>query len=75
MAFADGGWTVGDHLVADIGGGWAAGLRTIWIDRGRGPAKSPRRTTSSWTCFRRWRFSSQTGDRPGGRDGVSRGSC
>ncbi|MEU8272121.1 HAD family hydrolase [Sphaerisporangium sp. NPDC049002] len=31
---ADGGWMVGDHLVADIGGGRAAGLRTIWIDRG-----------------------------------------
>ncbi|GAA4208311.1 hypothetical protein GCM10022252_73290 [Streptosporangium oxazolinicum] len=29
-----GGWMVGDHLVADIGGGQAAGLRTIWIDRG-----------------------------------------
>ncbi|MGS2645773.1 HAD family hydrolase [Streptosporangium sp. G12] len=28
------GWMVGDHLVADIGGGQAAGLRTIWIDRG-----------------------------------------
>ncbi|GAA4225169.1 FMN phosphatase YigB (HAD superfamily) [Streptosporangium album] len=25
---------VGDNLVADIGGGQAAGLRTIWIDRG-----------------------------------------
>ncbi|MEU7990103.1 HAD family hydrolase [Streptosporangium canum] len=28
-----GGWMIGDHLVADIGGGQAAGLRTIWIDR------------------------------------------
>jgi len=34
---ADGGWMVGDHLVADIGGGCAAGLRTIWIDRGTWP--------------------------------------
>ncbi|MET8336934.1 HAD family hydrolase [Streptosporangium canum] len=29
-----GGWMVGDHPVADIGGGHAAGLRTVWIDRG-----------------------------------------
>ena len=36
MALEDGGWMVGDHLVADIGGGQAAGLRTIWIDRGPG---------------------------------------
>ncbi|MER5619964.1 HAD family hydrolase [Streptosporangium sp. NPDC002544] len=34
---ADGGWMVGDHLVADIGGGQAAGLRTVWIDRGTWP--------------------------------------
>ncbi|MFF0312922.1 HAD family hydrolase [Streptosporangium sp. NPDC004379] len=34
MDLADGGWMVGDHLVADIGGGRAAGLRTVWIDRG-----------------------------------------
>jgi putative hydrolase of the HAD superfamily len=34
---ADGGWMVGDHLVADIGGGHAAGLRTVWIDRGTWP--------------------------------------
>ncbi|MFI9576043.1 HAD hydrolase-like protein [Microbispora rosea] len=26
-----------DALFADIGGGNAAGLRTIWIDRGRWP--------------------------------------
>lgn len=31
---AGGGWMIGDHLVADIDGGQAAGLRTIWIDRG-----------------------------------------
>jgi HAD superfamily hydrolase (TIGR01662 family) len=36
-SLADGGWMIGDHLVADIGGGQAAGLRTIWIDRGTGP--------------------------------------
>ncbi|MEV6868536.1 HAD family hydrolase [Streptosporangium subroseum] len=34
---ADGGWMVGDHLVTDIGGGQAAGLRTVWIDRGTWP--------------------------------------
>ncbi|MGV9778844.1 HAD family hydrolase [Streptosporangium sp. NPDC003464] len=34
MDLAGGGWMVGDHLVADIGGGRAAGLRTVWIDRG-----------------------------------------
>ncbi|WP_229798175.1 HAD family hydrolase [Planomonospora parontospora] len=36
-ALAGGGWTVGDHLVADIGGGRAASLRTVWIDRGTWP--------------------------------------
>jgi HAD superfamily hydrolase (TIGR01549 family) len=29
-----GGWMIGDNLTADIGGGRAAGLGTIWIDRG-----------------------------------------
>ncbi|MER5318044.1 HAD hydrolase-like protein [Streptosporangium roseum] len=28
---------VGDHLVADIGGGHAAGPRTVWVDRGTWP--------------------------------------
>jgi FMN phosphatase YigB (HAD superfamily) len=32
---AAGGWMVGDSATADIGGGRAAGLRTIWIDHGR----------------------------------------
>ncbi|MFI0718308.1 HAD family hydrolase [Streptomyces sp. NPDC021224] len=31
----DGGWMVGDSPVNDIGGGHAAGLRTIWVDNGR----------------------------------------
>ncbi|MEU4329667.1 HAD family hydrolase [Nonomuraea dietziae] len=31
---ADGGWMVGDRLGADIAGGRAAGLRTIWVNRG-----------------------------------------
>lgn len=32
----DGGraWMVGDNAVNDIGGGRAAGLRTVWVDRG-----------------------------------------
>lgn len=30
---------VGDNLVADIAGGQAAGLRTIWIDRGTWPGQ------------------------------------
>ncbi|MBN6052812.1 HAD family hydrolase, partial [Nonomuraea sp. RK-328] len=29
------GWMIGDSAHADIGGGKAAGLRTVWIDRGR----------------------------------------
>ena len=33
-SLANGGWMVGDHPVADIGGGQTAGLRTVWIDRG-----------------------------------------
>ncbi|MGJ6970174.1 HAD family hydrolase [Streptosporangium sp. G11] len=37
MSLADGGWMVGDHPVADIGGGRAAGLRTVWVDRGTRP--------------------------------------
>ncbi|MEU6720082.1 HAD family hydrolase [Nonomuraea sp. NPDC046802] len=32
----DGGWMVGDNPDADIAGGRAAGLGTIWIDRGLG---------------------------------------
>jgi putative hydrolase of the HAD superfamily len=30
-----GGWMVGDHPTADIGGGAAAGLSTAWLHRGR----------------------------------------
>lgn len=37
MALTGGGWMVGDHPVADISGGQAAGLRTVWIDRGTWP--------------------------------------
>ncbi|MEV4168784.1 HAD family hydrolase [Nonomuraea sp. NPDC049709] len=33
----DGGWMVGDDPEMDIAGGRGAGLRTIWIDRGRVP--------------------------------------
>ncbi|WP_188196953.1 HAD family hydrolase [Nonomuraea sp. SYSU D8015] len=34
---ADGGWMVGDNLIADIQGARTAGLRSIWIDRGTWP--------------------------------------
>ncbi|MET7304456.1 HAD family hydrolase [Embleya sp. NPDC005575] len=33
LSLADGGWCVGDDPVADIGGGRAAGLTTIWVQR------------------------------------------
>ncbi|GGL53182.1 haloacid dehalogenase [Planomonospora parontospora subsp. antibiotica] len=33
MSLAGGGWMVGDHPVKDIGGGRAAGLRTVWVQR------------------------------------------
>ncbi|MEV0200805.1 HAD-IA family hydrolase [Nonomuraea sp. NPDC050691] len=32
---AGGGWMIGDSAAADVGGGKTAGLRTVWIDRGR----------------------------------------
>lgn len=32
---AAGGWMVGDNPVADVGGGAAAGLSTVWLHRGR----------------------------------------
>lgn len=32
MSLAARGWMIGDNLTADIAGGRAAGLRTIWID-------------------------------------------
>ncbi|MFB9526709.1 HAD family hydrolase [Nonomuraea roseola] len=32
-SLAEGGWMVGDRFGADIEGGGAAGLRTIWINR------------------------------------------
>ncbi|RCG31149.1 HAD family hydrolase [Sphaerisporangium album] len=34
VTLVEGGWVIGDNLTADIAGGRAAGLRTIWIDRG-----------------------------------------
>ncbi|MFG2078134.1 HAD family hydrolase [Nonomuraea maritima] len=34
-----GGWMVGDSLIADIQGARTAGLRTIWIDRGTWPGE------------------------------------
>ncbi|GII58998.1 hypothetical protein Pth03_73870 [Planotetraspora thailandica] len=37
VTLAGGGWVIGDNLIADIAGGRAAGLQTIWIDRGTSP--------------------------------------
>jgi FMN phosphatase YigB (HAD superfamily) len=37
MSLGAGGWMIGDNLIADIAGGRAAGLRTVWIDRGTWP--------------------------------------
>jgi FMN phosphatase YigB (HAD superfamily) len=34
---AQGGWMLGDNLIADIEGAREAGLRRIWIDRGTWP--------------------------------------
>ncbi|YCK34217.1 HAD family hydrolase [Actinomadura sp. ATCC 39365] len=38
----DGGWMVGDNLIADIAGAQAAGLRGIWVDRGTWPGHEHR---------------------------------
>jgi putative hydrolase of the HAD superfamily len=39
---SSGGWMVGDNPGADIGGGAGAGLRTVWLPRGRAwPASLP----------------------------------
>ena len=40
-----GGWMVGDNAQADIGGGAAVGLRTVWIDSGKGES-APTAATS-----------------------------
>ncbi|USY18473.1 HAD family hydrolase [Nocardiopsis exhalans] len=41
-ALEGGGWMVGDSPTADVVGGRGAGLRTVWIDRGRSwPEKLP----------------------------------
>ncbi|MFG1827149.1 HAD hydrolase-like protein [Microbispora bryophytorum] len=37
MTLDAGGWVIGDNLTAEIAGGRAAGLRTIWINRGTWP--------------------------------------
>ena len=48
---ADGGWMVGDNSGADIGGGAAVGLRTIWIDRGRELAVPAATATATATAL------------------------
>ncbi|WP_327590218.1 HAD family hydrolase [Nonomuraea sp. NBC_00507] len=40
-SLAGGGWMVGDDPEKDVAGGRAAGLRTIWIDRGVVPCEEP----------------------------------
>ncbi len=37
VMLAEGGWMIGDNPTADIAGGRATGLRTIWVDRGTWP--------------------------------------
>ncbi|MFI9574594.1 HAD family hydrolase [Microbispora rosea] len=37
MSLDAGGWVIGDNLIADIAGGRGAGLRTIWVNRGKQP--------------------------------------
>ena len=44
-ALADGGWMAGDNAQADIAGGAAVGLRTVWVDKGKGEA-APASATS-----------------------------
>ncbi|WP_018505766.1 HAD family hydrolase [Parafrankia discariae] len=36
-----GGWMIGDDLAADVAGGQAAGLRTVWLQGGRGADSWP----------------------------------
>ncbi|WP_425861090.1 HAD family hydrolase [Arthrobacter sp. TWP1-1] len=46
-----GGWMVGDHPVADIAGGQAAGLETGWVSRGKEwPVEIPLPTLASETA-------------------------
>ncbi|WP_031167900.1 HAD family hydrolase [Streptosporangium roseum] len=48
VSLIGGGWMVGDRPVADIGGGHAADLHTIWINRGTWPdhERSPDHTVT-----------------------------
>ncbi|WP_018653829.1 HAD family hydrolase [Actinomadura flavalba] len=39
MTLAGGGWMVGDHPIADIGGRRTAGLRAVWIERDTWPSQ------------------------------------
>ncbi|WP_242675838.1 HAD family hydrolase [Streptosporangium minutum] len=64
MILADGGWMVGDHPVADIGGGRAAGLCMVWIDRGTWP---DREHEVDHVVTDVLRFSLRSSDQTGGR--------
>ncbi|MDH6132582.1 FMN phosphatase YigB (HAD superfamily) [Kitasatospora sp. MAA4] len=44
-----GGWMVGDSLPADIGGGQAAGLRTVWLRNRRASEPQPHTATPHFT--------------------------
>ncbi|MER6177811.1 HAD family hydrolase [Streptosporangium sp. NPDC001681] len=52
MALADGGWMVGDHLIADIGAGGLPAFVRSGLTRGRGRTRSTRRTMWLRTCSR-----------------------
>lgn len=45
VSLADGGWMVGDNLAADIAGGQAVGLDTVWLHHNRTRADTDPRPT------------------------------
>lgn len=49
----DGGWMIGDSATADVGGAHAAGLHSVWLDRGRawpGDLLEPTHRTTSFAA-------------------------